>query len=130
MQIIQWRIVVHVSLPLSKFSLSFWDLTPCNIDHPTGFTMEQLFSISLAFEHYIWWWGAGGHGEASSGFSGKEYTCSAGDASDVGLVPGSGRSPAGGHGSPLQHSCQKNHVDRGAWWAMIHGCAESRTQLK
>ena len=62
MQIIQWRIVVHVSLPLSMFSLSFWDLTPCNIDHPTGFTMEQLFSISLAFEHYIWWWGAGGHG--------------------------------------------------------------------
>ena len=110
------------------FSLSFWDLTPCNINHPTGFTMEQLFSISLAFEHYIW--GGGVQGEASLWFSGKEYTCNAGDAGNVCLIPGSGRSPRGGHGNPLQHSCQKNHVDREAWWAMIHGCAKSQTQLK
>ena len=41
-------------------------------------------------------------------------TC-AGDVRDVGLIPGSGRSPREGHGSPLQYSCQENPMDRGAW---------------
>ena len=35
---------------------------------------------------------------------------------DVGLIPGSGRSPGGGHGNPLQYSCLENPMDRGAWW--------------
>ena len=51
------------------------------------------------------------------------------DLRDMGLIPGSGRSPRGGNGTPLQYSCQKNPMDRGAWWAAIHGVTKSRTQL-
>ena len=45
----------------------------------------------------------------------------AGDIRDVGSIPGSGRSPGGGHGSPLQYSCLENPMDRGAWRATVHG---------
>ena len=41
----------------------------------------------------------------------------AGDIRDLGLIPGSGRSPGGGHGNPLQYSCLENPMDRGAWQA-------------
>ena len=54
--------------------------------------------------------------------SGKESACQAGD---VGSIPGSGRSPGGGHGNPFQYSCLENPMDRGAWWATVHGVAES-----
>ena len=50
--------------------------------------------------------------------SGKEPTCNAGDLSSI---PGSGRSPGGGHGNPLQDSCLENPMDRGAWQARVHG---------
>ena len=40
---------------------------------------------------------------------------------DVGLIPGSGRSPGVGNGNPLQYSCLENLMDRGAWWARVHG---------
>ena len=43
---------------------------------------------------------------------------------DLGLIPGLGRFSGGGHGNPLQCSCLKNPMDRGAWWATIHGIAE------
>ena len=46
---------------------------------------------------------------------------SAGDIREVGLIPGSGRSPGGGHGNPLQYSCLENPVDRGAWQGTVHG---------
>ena len=48
---------------------------------------------------------------------------------DMGLLPGSGRSPGGGNGNPFQYSCQDNPMDRGAWRATIHGVTKSRTQL-
>ena len=54
----------------------------------------------------------------------------AGDKRDVGSIPGSGRSPRGGHGNPFQFSCLKNSMDRGAWQATVHRVAKSRTQLK
>ena len=47
-----------------------------------------------------------------------------------GSVPGSGRSAGEGNGYPLQYSCLENSMDRGAWWATVHGVAESRTQLR
>ena len=50
--------------------------------------------------------------------SGKEFAFKAGDA---GSVPGSGRSPGEGHGNPLQYSCLQNSMNRGAWWATVHG---------
>ena len=53
----------------------------------------------------------------------------AGDTRDVGLIPGSGRSPGEGNGYPLQYSCLLNSMDRGAWWATVDGVAKSQTQL-
>ena len=60
------------------------------------------------------------------GSVGKE---SAWNAGDVGLIPGLGRSPGGGHGSPLQYFCLENVMDRGAWQAAVHGLTKSQTQL-
>ena len=51
----------------------------------------------------------------------------AGDIKDMGLIPGSGRSLGGENGNPLQCSCLENPMDRGAWWAIVHGIAESAT---
>ena len=56
----------------------------------------------------------------------KESACNAGD---LGLILGLGRSP-GGNGNPLQYSCLESPLDRGAWWAMAHGVAQSQTRLK
>ena len=47
----------------------------------------------------------------------KNLPAKAGDIRDMGSIPGSGRSPGGGHGNPLQYSCLENSMDRGAWWA-------------
>jgi len=44
---------------------------------------------------------------------------------DTCSIPGSGRSPGVGNGTPLQYSCLENHRDRGAWWAMSHRVAKS-----
>ena len=52
------------------------------------------------------------------------------NAGDVGSIPGSGRSPGGGYGNPLQYSCLENPVDRGAWRAWSMGVTTSWTQLK
>ena len=60
----------------------------------------------------------------------KNPPANARDAGDVSLIPGSGRSPGRGHGNPLQYSCLENPMDRGAWRAMVHGVAKSRTRLK
>ena len=48
----------------------------------------------------------------------------------MGSIPGSGRSPSRGHGSPLQNSCLENLMDRGAWWAVVHRVSKSWTQLQ
>ena len=56
--------------------------------------------------HWFPWW-----------IIGKESACHTGD---VGSIPGSGRSPVGGNGNPLQYSCLGNPVDRGAWWATVY----------
>jgi len=48
---------------------------------------------------------------------------------DLGSVPGLGRFPEEGHGNPLQYSCLENSMDRGAWWATVHGIAKGQTCL-
>ena len=50
-----------------------------------------------------------------------------GDARDAGSIPASGRSPQEGNGNPIQYSCLENSMDRGAWRAIVHGVAKSRT---
>ena len=52
---------------------------------------------------------------------GKQSACSAGDAGDMGSIPGSGKSSGGGNGNPLQYSCQENPMDRGACWIQSVG---------
>ena len=60
----------------------------------------------------------------------KSPLANAGDIRDRSSIPGSGRSPGGGHGNPLQYSCLENPMDRGAWWATVHKDCKSWTQLK
>ena len=59
----------------------------------------------------------------------KQQPASAGDPRDVGLTPGSGRSPRAGSGNPPQYSFLENSMDRAAWWATVPGAAKSQTQL-
>ena len=77
--------------------------------------MEQLF----------------GTGNFMNGISqvarGKDLPANAGDAGDMGLIPGLGRSHAEGHVNPLQYCCLKIFMERGAWEAAAHGVTESRT---
>ena len=60
------------------------------------------------------------------GSVGKESACNEGD---LGSIPGSGRSPGGGHGNPLQYSCLENPMDRGAWRATVHRVTKRQAQL-
>ena len=59
----------------------------------------------------------------------KDLPANAGDPGDEGLIPGSGRSPGGENGNPLQYSCWANPTDRGAWQSAIHGVTRSWTCL-
>ena len=60
------------------------------------------------------------------GSDGKESAC---NARNPGLIPGWESSLGGGNGNPLQYSCLENPMDRGAWWAIVHGLAKSQTRL-
>ena len=56
----------------------------------------------------------------------KNPRANAGDTRDVCSIPGLGRSPGGRNGNPLQYTCLENPMDRGAWWAIVHGVAKSQ----
>ena len=90
-----------------------------NIRHPDG----RVFWCPCIARTECWHLGFPG------GASGKEITSNAGVTGDTSLIPGSGRSSGGGNGSPLQYSCQENPMDRGAWWATVHGVTKSWTWL-
>ena len=60
----------------------------------------------------------------------KNLPANAAHSGDANLIPESGRSPGGGHGTPLQYSCPENPMDGGAWRAEVHGVAESWTGLE
>ena len=66
------------------------------------------------------------------GANGKEPVCQCRrrNSRDVGLIPGLGRSPGGGCGNQFQYSYLENPMDRGAWWAIVHGVSKRRTRLK
>ena len=64
--------------------------------------------------------------ELPGGSVSKESAC---NVADLGSIPGSGRSSGEENDNPLQYSCLENSMDRGAWWATVHGVAKSWTQL-
>jgi len=70
---------------------------------------------------------------SNKGFPGssgvKNLTANAGDTGNLGLIPGSGRSPGGGNGSPLEYPCLGNPLDRGAWRVTVHAVTKSHTRL-
>ena len=62
--------------------------------------------------------------------TGKNLPADAGDIRHTGWIPAWGKSPGEGNANPLQYSCLENPLDRGARWAVVHGLAKNRTQLK
>ena len=105
----------------------------------TGRSWENGFQLAL---HFLVAQGLGKSLERDEGWAGRrqvgamgfhgssaarESACYAGEARDRGSIPGSGRSPGGGHGNPLQYSCLENPMDRGAWQAIVYGVAKSQT---
>ena len=59
----------------------------------------------------------------------KNMPAKARDTGDIGSIPGSERSPGEGNGNALQYSCLENSMDRGAWWAAVHGVTKNQTRL-
>ena len=82
------------------------------------------FKPSIPREHNYWILISSSHC-----LSGKESASNAGATGDADSILGSGISPEGGDGNPLQYSCLENPLDRGAWQATVHGVAKSQTQL-
>ena len=59
----------------------------------------------------------------------KNLPANSGATGEAGFIPGFGKSPGGGNGYSLQYSCLEKSMDRGAWWATVHGTAKSQTRL-
>ena len=112
----------------TKPTPSLLDLPPT---HPTSYPSRSAQMPSWAeplyytagphWLFYTWWCVYG----SPSGSAVKNLPANARDTGDWGLIPGLGRSPGGGHGNPLQHPCLESPMDRGAWWATVHGVAQS-----
>ena len=83
-----------------------WELTPLVICLPSAckWSWQPLFLVAFLMAQMV-----------------KNLLANTGD---LGLIPGSGRSPGEGNGYPLQYSCLENPMDRGAWWATVHGVAK------
>ena len=104
-----------------------------NLDLRLSFANCILFPQLLSSYILFRWIGIGqdrGLKGFPGGTSGENSPANAGDVRDTDSVPGSGRSPEGGNGNPLQYSCLENPMHRGAWRATVHRVAKSRTRLK
>ena len=95
----------------------------CTIDKIIGAGPQLSGSLDYSVVHSL-------YGASQMLLMVKNLPASAGDLRDVGLIPGSGRSPGGGRGHPLHYSCLENPMDRRAWRAMVHRVAQSWTQLR
>ena len=101
----------HCQMPprtfTAKHSLCNWRDQSSNIcTHKSLLHIFVQMIICIYKNLGLLWW-----------LSGKKSACRAGD---LGLIPGLRRSPGGGHDNPLQYSCPKNPMDRGAWWATVY----------
>ena len=95
------------------------------ITWPKYWSFSFSLSPSNEYSHLPIGTNPGREGGFPGGSVVKNLPANAGDARDMGLIPGLGRSSAGGNGTPLQYSCLGNPKDRGAWWAIVHGVAKS-----
>ena len=98
----------------------------------TGWRMADTSGVSLECTekqneiYKVWTWvGLEGSRGTPRWLSGKEPACRRARAGDPGSIPGLGRSPGGGNGSPLQYSCLENPMDGGAWWGAPCGRKET-----
>ena len=96
---------------------------PCSVpaSGSDGFPRGSRFGCFIIPYHFPLTWPRG----LPRWLSCKDSTCRAGDAGDVGLIPGSGRFPGRGNSSPLWYSCLENPMDRGAWRSIVHEVTES-----
>ena len=88
----------------------------CEILSIVSCVIQSGSCLCMSISGFPWW------------LSGKESTSSARATGDGGAIPGSGRSPGGGRGNPLQYSCLENPMDREAWQAMLHRVAKDMTE--
>ena len=98
-------------------------------------TQNFLYSLQTDFCHvsflfFIFWVSLWDLGASWVALVVKKLPINNGNTRDMGLIPGWGRSPGGGHGNPLQYSCLENPMDRGAWRATVHRVTKSQTWLK
>ena len=101
--------------------LAFWGLSLCLAGSLQRTPSSQSLALPLLLTSWFpnpllglpWW------------LSSKESACEAEDVGDAGSIPGSGRSPGEGNSNLLQYFCLENPMDRGAWWATVHGVSES-----
>ena len=127
MQEVTWRfLVAFFSLPESPL---------CIMHEFFGFLLCLVGGIELHLVHFVLKWKSPIFNvnylprASQVELVVKNLPANAGDVRDVGSMPGSGRSPGGGHSNPLQYSCLENPTNRGAWWAIVHRVAKSWTRL-
>ena len=117
-------LLLHFSLEACVTTLAWFS------SNPRGFSLNPLYVGMSCFLDLFFSLLTSFH---PGGFPGgsvvKNLPASAGDARDMGSVPGSGRFPGEGSGNPLQYPCLENPMDRGAWWGRVHGVTKNRTQF-
>ena len=114
-----WKLMFFFNFGNLSSSIS-WIFLPifpisCSPGTPIRCKLECLILFSILFKSGLLWW-----------LRYKESACNAGD---LGLIPGSARSPREGNGNPLQYSCPDNSMDRRVWWAIVHEVIKSQTVL-
>ena len=107
--------VIHIYYLYILFSILFHYSLLQDIEYSSPCCRANLYCLSVLYIIIC-----------ISSSVGKESVCSAGD---PGSTPGLGRSPGERNGSPLQYPCWENLMDRGAWWAAVHGVSKSRAWL-
>ena len=114
------------SLFMTQILLLFWSLSWCSrplwwlydhkrLSHTATHTLDPKWEPEswIRENHTLPW-------ASQLALVVKNPPANSGDIKDVDWIPGSRRSPGGGHGNPLQYSCLENPMDRGAWWATVH----------
>ena len=117
----------HAGKPKDGHSLSIHRPAICTV---SGFFMPTILQTSFRHKHSefsqlprdLW--------ASQVSRVVKNSPANAGDLIKEGLIPGLGRSPGGGNGTPLQYPCLENPMDRGAWWAIVDGVTKSGAGLQ